>query len=561
MTPAPEIHDLSLRESIGDFVTFHVRSDELAEGVRLLDRVGFASIDAFGGTTFLPTMKVLGEDPWQRLRGIRRAVTHTPLQAVLRGRLVFSARPAPPGTIRAALAHLRDIGVDRIKVADIGLDLLGARDVVAMAKDEGFHVTPFLPINWGKRAEACRSLTEAAAEYAAAGADAIGVQDPFGVLNPIDLGELVRAAEASCPLPLRLHLHDANFLAVAGVQAAFQAGAAAADTTISALAWAYSPPHAEAVVMALRGGPWDPGIDLGRLEEASVWFEGLKARKGFLYRELYGVDHGALRGELPVGVRRALEDELRERGRTDLAEAAWKEVPNVWEALGKPPFLNPLVRAVCSQAIDNVLAASPFTRLEPKVAAYLRGDYGPPPPETQPDLIARAREEETSASAFLPNAEELDAEDFGSEDDRLTYAMFPQIAEEFFRLRESGGAGSSAPEMYSTSAEAGAPLEALIPRRLTVKRQGEAYEVVLEGMGPKEWGKRSFFLRIGGQVARLDVVLPAPDAPPLYTVHHHGHRHQVEFVDVLAPGRESVPVLLKEDGHLREVLFSFPHSL
>lgn len=560
MKPAVEIHDLSLRESIGDFVTFHVHTHELAEPLRLLDRVGFTSIDAFGGTTFLPTMKVLGEDPWHRLRAIRRAVTHTPLQAVLRGRLVFAARPAPPGTIRAALSHLRNLGVDRIKVADIGLDLLGARDVVAMAKDAGFHVTAFVPINWGKSAEARRILTEGAAEYAAAGADAVGVQDPFGVLNPIDLSELVKAYAASCPLPLRLHLHDANLLAVAGVQAALEAGAAAVDTTISALSWAYSPPQAESVVMALRGGRSDTGLDLSVLEETSAWFENLKQKKGFLYRELYGMDHGAMRGEMPVGVKRALEDELRERGRSDLMELSWKELPDVWEALGKPPLLNPLVRALCSQAIENVLAASPFARIESKVASYLRGDYGPPPPETQPDLIARAREEENSASAFLPDADTLSPSAFASQDDLITYAMFPGIADDFFRLRDGGGNQPPAPEHYP-AAPVGASLEPSIPQRLTVKRQGEGYDVVLEGMSPLEWGKRSFFVRIGGQVAKLDVSFPPPDGPPVYTIYHHGHRHQVEFVDVLPPGEKSVPVLLKEDGNLTEVLFSLPRPL
>jgi hypothetical protein len=138
--------------------------------------------------------------------------------------------------------------------------------------------------------------------------------------------------------------------------------------------------------------------------------------------------------------------------------------------------------------------------------------------------------------------------------------MFPLIAEDFFRLRDSGGVQAPVPDLYP-AAPAGASLEPSIPRRLTVKRQGEAYDIVLEGMSPLEWGKRSFFVRIGGQVAKLDVILPGPDSPPVYFIHHHGRRHQVEFVDVLPPGEKSVPVLLREDGNLTEVLFAFPRPL
>jgi pyruvate/oxaloacetate carboxyltransferase len=556
MTPSVEIHDLSLREAIGDFVTFHARAEELVEAVRLLDRVGFTSIDAFGGTTFMPTMKILGEDPWERLRATRRAATATPLQAVLRGRFVFASRRAADGTIRATLRHLRNLGLDRIKVADIGLDHPGAADVVSMAKELGFHVTAAISICWGQGDEASSILLGAAAGYAAAGADAVSLQDPFGILNPVEIGHLVRAYTAGCALPLRLHLHDTNLVAVAGVQAGLLAGARGVDTTVSPFSWAYSPPPVESILMALRGSALDPGLDVASMQAASAWLEDLKSKKGFLYRELYRLDQGALRGELPVAVRRALEDELRERGRSDLAESAWQEVPRVWEALGKPPFLHPLLRAVCSQAIDNVLAASPFERLDEKVGAYLRGEFGPPTAQARADLQKRAKAEEPSAPPVPPDAEQLDNERFASEDDRLTYALFPRIAEDFFRLRDSGGQLPAAPEFYQFALGEEAP--PTVPRRLIVKRHGEACEILLDAMGPQEWGKRSFFVRIGGQVAKLDVTFPGPGSPPVYTIHHHGRRHQAEFVEVLPPGKKSVPVLLKEDGTLNEVLYTIP---
>lgn len=560
MRPAVEIHDTSLRDSIGDFVTFHVHTDELADILGILDRTGFASIDVFGGSTFFPTLKVLGEDPWQRLRAIRRAVTRTPLQAVLRGRLVFGSRPTPAGTTRAVLHHLRDLGVDRIKVVDPGLDLSGARDVVALAKDAGFHVTASVVISYGFTANAGEILVAQAQVYASAGADAIGLQDPFGVLPPARLADLVRAYRRHQALPLRLHLHDANLLGVASLETGLREGAAAADTTISAVSWAYSPPQTESVAMALRGTALDAGLDPEALEEASAWFEEAKARKGFRYKAVYGVDHGALRGDMPSAVRRALGDDLRERGRMALLDAALKEAPRVWEALGRPPLLSPFVQAVCGQAIENVLAGGDFARLDPRVATYLRGDYGAPRPGTRPDLLARARAEEPKAPPGLLDIGELSPEGFRSEDDRLTFALFPDVAHDFFKLRDAGGLRSTPAPLFSLSPQP-APARQMLPRSLLLNRRGEAYEVSLDGLGPREGNRRTFFLRIGGEAAKVEVSFPAAGEEPVYTVHHHGRPHRIEFLEILPPTKHSLPVILNEDGHQEEILYGFPRAL
>lgn len=560
MRRAVEIHDTSLRDSIGDFVTFHVHADELTDILRILDRTGFASIDAFGGSTFFPTLKVLGEDPWQRLRAIRRAVTRTPLQAVLRGRLVFGGRPAPASTIQAVLRQLRDLGVDRIKVVDPGLDLTGSRDVVALAKDAGFHVTASVVISYGFTAVAGEILAEQAQVYGSAGSDAIGLQDPFGVLPPARLADLVRAYRSRQSLPLRLHLHDANLLGVASLEAGLREGAAAADATISAVSWAYSPPQTESVAMALRGTPLDAGLDPTALEEASAWFEEAKNRKGFRYKAVYGVDHGALRGDMPSAVRRALGDDLRERGQMALLDAALKEVPRVWEALGRPPLLSPFVQAVCGQAIENVLAGTDFERLDPRVATYLRGDYGGPRPGTRKDLLGRAQSGEAPAPPGLVEIAELSAEGFRSEDDRLTYALFPDVAHDFFKLRDEGKLRATPAPLFALTPPAAAA-RPMLPRSLLINRRGEAYEVSLDGMGPLEGRRRTFFLRIGGEAAKMEVTFPASGEAPVYTIHHHGRPHRVEFVEILPPTKHSLPVILNEDGHLEEILYGFPRAL
>ncbi len=553
-----EIHDTSLRDAVGDFVTLHVTSAELSEVLPLLDGVGFASIDVFGGSTFLPTLTVLGENPWERLRAIRRALHHTPLQAVVRGRLAFGMRPAAPGTLRVLLNRLKAEGVDRVKIADPGLDLQGASHVVELAKDQGLHVTAAVVLSWGDAPDAGDMLVTAARDYGFAGADAIALQDPFGLLTPVQLAAVVEAYASHHPQPLRLHLHDMNLLGGAALERGFLAGAAGADTTISSLAWSYSPPQTESVAMALRGSVDDPGLDLDRVEEAAAWFDALKARKGFRYRAVHGVDHGVFRGEMPGAVRRALQEELGTRGRRDLLDVAWVQVRVVWEAFGRPPLLRPFVQAVCGQAAENAAAGAPFVRLDRRAVAYLRGEYGPPSPRVRTDLVARAEFTRLPPEPALPEVEDLDPAAYASEDERLTAALFPEAAK---GLPRPGTHARSVPlpELYAEGApaQAGSPE---VPRRLRLNLHGEDYEVSLEAMGPADAQSRILFLRIGSETATLRVDFPRPGAPAVYGIHHHGRRHEVEVVEVLPPGHRSLPVLLREDGHLREVLYSLPRG-
>jgi pyruvate carboxylase subunit B len=545
MRPPIQVHDTTLRDAVGDFVTYHLRAHELGEAVRLLDRVGFASLDAFGGGTVLRVLQGAREDPWERLRAIRRALRHTPLQAVVRGRMLFGTRPAPEGTLRATLRHLRELGVDHLKVSDPGLDLAGARRVVELAKVAGFRVTAAAIVSWEQRRTARDLLLEAAAAFAAAGADEVSLQDPFGLLDPGSLGTLAEAFGRNFTLPLRLHVHDASLLSVVALEAGLRAGAAAVDATVSALAWTYSPPSTESVLMALRGRPEAPALDLGALEAAAAWFEEAKQRRGFGHQIFYGVDHGALRGEMPAPVRRLLAEELRRRGEEGRMKEAWAEVPAVWDALGRPPLFSPFAEAVVAQAVENVLRGERFAALDPRVTAYLRGLYGAPRPGARADLAARAAVPGEPCEAPLPELDELPAG--GSAEDRLSRALFPELSEL-----------PRVPAAEEESAGAALPVDEGFPRRLLVERQGESFEVSLEGLGPARGHTRTLFLRAGGETAAVDVTFPPAGSPPRYRLRHHGRDHETKILEVLPRGQRAVPVVLREDGQLVEVLYSFP---
>lgn len=548
MRPPVEIHDCSLRDAVGDFVTSYIRAHELGEVIRLLDKVGFASIDGFGGYSVERLLRVAREDPWERLRAIRRAMSRTPLQAVVRGRMLFGGRPAPDATVRAALQHLRNLGVDNLKVSDPGLDIEGAKRVISLAKLLGFRVTAATAVSWGQREEPRDTLLAAAAAFAEAGADEISLQDPLGILPPAALADVVSSYCRVHTLPLRLHVHDASLLSAAGIEAGLRAGAAAADATVSALAWAYSPPRTESLLMTLRGSAIEPHLDLGALEAVSAWFVRAKERKGFGYKVFYGVDHAALRGEMPSTVRHTLVDKLHRRGRSDLFPAAWDETPRVWEALGNPPLLTPFLEAVVGQAIENVLASEPFAVMDTRVCAYLRGLYGPPRPTVRADLVARAAGEDLPCEEPLPEVEAARPGENASAEELLNRALFPDL---------SSWADLPAPAP-AEAAKADASAESKVPRRLLVDRQGESYEVVLEGIGPLVGQRRTLFLRIGNEAASVEVTFPAGDGGPTYALRQHGREHQVKFLEILRKGKRALPVLLREDGQLVEVLYSFP---
>ncbi len=551
MRPPVRIFDASLRDSIGDFVTLHLRAHELGEAVRLLDKVGFAAVDGFGGGTAERLARDLREDPWERLRAIRRGLSHTPLQAVIRSRMLFGQKPAPLSTIRATLRHLKDLGVDCVKISDPGIDLEGTRQVILVAKSIGFRVSAAVPVAWGKINDPRDALLEGAVTFSEAGADEVVLQDAFGLLSPAHVASLVRSFTQHCSLPLRLHIHDTNLLSVATLEAGISAGASAADATISSLGWTYSPPRTESLVMALRGSDRAPDIDLTALENASAWFELAKERKGFGHKALHGVDHGLLRGEMPSTVRRALIEELRKKERPDLIERAWKEVNAVWEDFGCPPLLSPLVEAVCAQTVVNVCSETPYSTLDQRAVAYLGGLYGQPRPGVKAGLVEKAVEYPIAPEMKLPELSEAPAGPMASVEEKLTSILFPESV----AARELHGAAKAAPASDTPA------VEASIPRKLMVERHGESFEVALEGIGPKRGNKRTLFLRIGGDTAAVEVTFPQSGAAPEFTLVHHGKQHKVKILEIRPKGKRTLPVVLREDEQVLEVLYSFPKSL
>ena len=553
MRPA-ELFDATLRDAVGHFLTLHVSSAELEDLLDALDRAGFTGIDAWGGASFYPTMEILGENPWERLRAIRRKIRRTPLQASVRSRFLFGTRPAPWETVKAVFGRMRDLGVERLRVLDLSTRRSDTGRVVEMAKEAGFHVTVAHLLDWSDLGGAAERLVSDAQAYLFAGADAVTLHDPFGVLTPPLAERLVAAYRTHFGAPLRVHTHDVSLLGVAAAEAALRAGASGADVTVSAAAWAYSPPQAESLAMALRGTPLDPGVDLAALEEAAAILEGLKAQKGFRYRAVYGVDHAGLSGGLPAVVRQAMLEEVRRRHLRTLLEPALGRFRAVWEALGRPPLLRPFLQAACAQAVEDARTGRPFQTLAPATVRYLLGEYGPPMPGCRADLVERARGTGIEAQR-LPGLAELPPEAFADEDDRLLYALFPKAAASFFERRAAGTAGRGRPAPYPVEGPSDAGPVA-VPRQIWITRGGETHGVVLEGMGPWEGNRRPLFLRVGPHRARVDVEFP-PQGGTVYTIHLHGRTRRVEIAEVLPPGTRGLPVVLREEEHTTEVLFAF----
>lgn len=563
------ITDVTLRDSIGEFTTNYLHTQEVVEVARMLDRAGFASIDFWGGTTFYACIKNLREDPWERLKLVRRVVKNTPLQMLVRGQFAVGLRPYPRDVLTALMRKAADCGIDVFKVTDLLNNVKSLEMPITIAKELHRRVEATI-IHSYNPAYSEEMYLDLADKLLRMGADVICLNDPFGIMTPVQTEILVRLFKKRFHQPLRLHLHNNNRMALACYQEAVKAGADIVDTAISTMAWEYSPPPVEPLVVALRGTDFDTGMDMGVLAEVSEYFSRLKARYGYEIKAEYGVDHHSLTSYLPGILRRFILDELRGEGIADRFPQALAEVELVWKELGYPPLISPLMEIIGLQAIANVLDGKRYARILENTHNYIVGYYGQPPfmvdEAIQKRVLGSGRPVYSGMGELIgPSMEEVErskAHELTTEEDRITYALFPELAEDFFRLRDRPKAMETAKKVTSITKELFAMehrfkdrgvLERLMDR-ICINLQGETAEVVLEGINPLKEGKRTLFLRIGDRLEEVEVSLSDSGA---MEVSLHGDRYRAQIREHLPKGRRFTPLIMEVNGRAEEVLVEY----
>jgi len=499
------VTDTILRDAHQSLIATRMRTEDMLPICPKLDQVGYWSLEVWGGATFDACVRFLKEDPWQRLRQLKAALPNTRLQMLLRGQNLLGYRHYSDDVVRAFVAKAAVNGIDVFRIFDAMNDVRNLRVSIEAVKAAGKHAQGTLCYTTSP-VHTVKAFVEQAKQMEAMGCDSVAIKDMAGLLTPYATGELVKALKAEQSLPIFIHSHDTAGLASMCQMKAIENGASHIDTAISSFAWGTSHPGTESMVAALRGSEYDTGLNLELLQEIGLYFYAVRKKYHQFESEFTAVDTRVQVNQVPGGMMSNLANQLKEQGALSRINEVFAEIPRVREDLGFPPLVTPTSQIVGSQAVFNVLAGERYKTITNEVKLYLQGRYGRAAGTINEQLRKQAIGNEDvidvrPADLIKPEMNKL-REEIGalakSEEDVLTYAMFPDIGRKFLEER---AAGTLTPEALLPTPEFGGlcpvPGEG-VPTEFIIDVHGETYRVDITGVGVKTDGKRHFYMSLDG---------------------------------------------------------------
>jgi pyruvate carboxylase subunit B len=499
------VTDTILRDAHQSLLATRMRTEDMLPICDKLDKVGYWSLEVWGGATFDACIRFLKEDPWERLRKLKAGLPNTRLQMLLRGQNLLGYRHYSDDVVKAFVAKAAVNGIDVFRIFDAMNDVRNLRVSIEAVKAAGKHAQGTLSYTVSP-VHTVEAYVKQAQAMQAMGIDSVAIKDMAGLLTPYAAFDLVKALKAEVDLPVFIHSHDTAGLGAMCQLKAIEAGADHIDTAISSMAWGTSHPGTESMVAALKGSEYDTGLDLELLQEIGLYFYAVRKKYHQFESEFTAVDTRVQVNQVPGGMMSNLANQLKEQGALDRINEVFEEIPRVREDLGFPPLVTPTSQIVGTQAVFNVLAGERYKTITNEVKLYLQGRYGLAPGKINEKLRKQAIGNEEvidvrPADLIKPEMAKLRGEIGAlakSEEDVLTYAMFPDIGRKFLEERE---AGSLIPEVLLPIPEAGGVAAAGgegVPTEFVVDVHGESYRVDITGVGVKGEGKRHFYLSIDG---------------------------------------------------------------
>lgn len=443
-----KITETVLRDAHQSLIATRMRTEEMLPIIEKLDEIGYHSLEAWGGATFDACIRFLNEDPWDRLRKIKALAKKTPLQMLLRGQNLLGYKHYADDVVEYFVQKAVANGMDIIRIFDALNDPRNIETSIKACIKEGGH------------AQACISYTtspvhslELFAKEAKTledmGAHSICIKDMAGLLKPYDAYELIKAIKSSVKIPIQLHTHYTSGVASMTLLKAIEAGVDVVDTAISPMALGTSQPATEPLVASLQGTERDSGLDLVKLSEIAEYFRPMKEKwveTGLLDTKVMGVDVNALIYQVPGGMLSNLVSQLKQANALDKYDEVLREVPRVREDFGFPPLVTPSSQIVGTQAVFNVLMGERYKMVPKESKGIVKGEYGRTPSPISDELKKKILGDEEPitcrpADLIEPELEktrEKIKEFIIQDEDVLTYALLPQVAEKFFQLRKSG---------------------------------------------------------------------------------------------------------------------------
>lgn len=501
-TTKVHITELVLRDGHQSLIATRMRTEDMLPICAKLDAIGFWSLEAWGGATFDACVRFLKEDPWERLTKLRKALPNSRIQMLLRGQNLLGYRHYSDDVVRAFVQKSADNGVDVFRIFDAMNDMRNLRTSIEAVKQVGKHAEGAISYTTSPVHDIAH-FVGLAKELEAMGCDTIAIKDMAGLLTPQSTGDLVKALRSAISLPIHLHSHATSGLSAMSFLKGIEAGATIVDTSNSSFGEGASHSSTESIVAALQGTQYDTGIDLQALQEITAYFREVRKKYWQYESDFTGVDTRVLINQVPGGMISNLSNQLKEQGALDRMDEVLSEIPRVRKDLGYPPLVTPTSQIVGTQAVLNVMTGQRYKSITNEVKNYFSGQYGKSPSEVNAEVKTLAIGDGEiitcrPADLLAPEMAKLttEAERFAqSEEDVLTYAMFPDIGKTFLQERI---AGSLKPEALLDKASVSASASRFAPSEFKVTLHGETFHINLTGSGHAGEEKRPFYVSIDG---------------------------------------------------------------
>ena len=498
MSKSLAITDVVLRDAHQSLFATRMRIEDMLPIAAELDKVGYWSLETWGGATFDACIRFLGEDPWERLRLLKKAMPNTPMQMLLRGQNLLGYRHYADDVVAKFVERAHANGMDVFRIFDAMNDVRNFQAAVKATIDVGAHAQGTLSYTISP-AHNTQTWLDLAKRLEDLGCHSLCIKDMSGLLKPYDAQELISRIKESCSIPLALHCHATTGLSTATAIKAVEAGVDILDTAISSMSQTYGHTATETVVAMLQNTERDTKLSLEQLEEIATYFRSVRKKYAKFEGQLKGIDSRILIAQVPGGMLTNMEGQLKEQGAADRLDEVLKEIPNVRKDLGFIPLVTPTSQIVGTQSVLNVLTGERYKSITKETAGVLKGEYGATPAEVNKalqDKVLNGEKPITCRPADLlkPEMSHLATElrekatqdgiKLAQEqvDDVLTYALFPQVGLKFLKNRGNPAAFEPAPTAKPAAQAPVVPQAAKGVEQYSVRVDGQVYDVEV---GPK----------------------------------------------------------------------------
>ena len=446
-----QICETVLRDAHQSLFATRMTTEEMLPLIDKMDAIGYRSVECWGGATFDSCLRFLHEDPWQRLRLLKQGFKNTKLQMLFRGQNILGYNHYADDVVEYFVQKSVANGIDILRIFDCLNDLRNLETAVNACKKEGAEAQIALSYTLGD-AYTLEYWVGLAKRIEEMGADSICIKDMSGLLTPYEAYDLVKALKESTKLPIDIHTHYTSGVASMTLLKAIEAGADIIDTAISPLALGTSQPATEVMVQTLKGTPYDTGLNIEKLSEIAKYFTKIREKyiaNGLLSPKLLGVNINTLRYQVPGGMLSNLLKQLTEAHKEDLLPDVLEEVARVRKDFGEPPLVTPSSQIVGTQAVMNVLMHQRYKMVPKESRKLVMGEFGqsvrPVNPEIQKQIIGDEKPITCRPADLIPPQLPKFEEEVGpwkqQEEDVLSYALFPQVALDFFKYRQAQQSG------------------------------------------------------------------------------------------------------------------------